>query len=138
MCVYVHTYVGRGWYVGYKERMWSEEYSTPEEDTSSSYILARCQEVAKNTATALVFASTTKHRWNGKENNLLFVLLLCKYIHQGLSPISNALQVVDSDPGSTYPSPILRLITYLRRFLRCFLIFECLLQDINLASQLER
>ena len=68
--------------------MWSEEYSTPEEDTNSSYVLARCQEVATNTVTALLFASNAKHRWNGKQNNLLFLLLLCKYIHQGLSPIS--------------------------------------------------
>ena len=79
--------------------MWSEEYSTPEEDTNSSYVLARCQEVATNTVTALLFASTAKHRWNGKQNNLLFLLLLCKYIHQGLSPISIRYTVCWQWPG---------------------------------------
>ena len=39
MCIYV--YVGREQYASHKVGMWSEEYSTPEEDTNSKYILAR-------------------------------------------------------------------------------------------------
>ena len=76
VCVYVHMLAGNGT-LATKDMVWGI-VNTWRTHTSSSYVLTRCQEVAKNMVTALLFASTIKHRWNGKQNNLLFLLLLCK------------------------------------------------------------